>query len=614
VGNEVGNSFSIRGGRPHLSGRGNFGPLLLILPAAFALGFTMRALNTGSSSGFQGTALSADESADVPDVRVGFSLNGFSGSGSISGDEAGPFLAIRLTPLEAVPAAQAFLAMSWGQQLGLEPGEPWRLELELSADADSLELSDLRVLDAEGLALSTPVLAKDSKDPRSTLLRTLGKQLQPGNRRQVVLWGRAPGAQASLVVGEMGSGEQGQDPATVDLVPTSFEGAEIPRWFVAPGTDLSVGEVGPTGTDQRTSQHSEAAPESQDGVEQAGPAALRIEELELELERLRTHRVERELAWYQYNRALADLNIDAMVAAFAVEKEALREAGLMAEEEPAGDTLGDTLGDEKRTDRERQLERGVRSLLALEGFSGLDLLVLGPSREGGGAGPAVFRMLDDRGRLLGGLNAGTLRLEASHAARTITLVMEDGFESRGGNRVPFSGGSRRLMIPFVDPEPWISALPELFGPEALDRQNDDGLWNLERVRRDFNRLLSEDTSGGWWRLHGLGGIVGTNLRDVQFEQLGENGIVLRRIFADRMRILVENPGLLLVLEDGAVVRGSEKTPFVEGSYRIFLPRALLPDWREANLPGIESPRGLTEESAEESTSDGTPGDTRQPAR
>ena len=551
-------------------GASRFGPLLLVLPLAFAFGFALRALRGDSPVSLPGESLSERDAALLPDVHATAEVDGFGASLDLPGGQ----LKLRLAPLEPVQAVQEFIADSWGTRLGLGEGEPWRLDLQLSEEtSEPLSLIGLLVEDEEGLALSSPTLSEVAGDPRAALLRPRRAPLAPGHRREVVLWGRPPGVGARLVFGER----------EIALESVHYQAGELPRWLAAPARTAES----ETGDPENRGKPEEPRAAEEEAV---GPKATeeslledRVAQLEGELQALRARRVERELAWYEYNRALADLNIDALVAAFAVDEELLRENDLVAEAGTEEGTGDDDL-DGSQSQRDLELERGVRSLLALEGFFGLDLLELGPPQGAAGAGPAIFRMLDDRGRLLGSLNARLLRLEASRSARTITLVLEDGYESRGGKRVPFAGGARRLLIPYVDPGPWIEALPELFGEAALNTAIDDGLWQLEPLRRELNRLLALETSGGWWRLQGIGGVLGDTLRDVQLEQLDSDGRTRRRIFADRLRILLEDPGLLMILEDGAILRGSKKTPFVDGSYRLFLPRAPLEEWRAADIP------------------------------
>ncbi|MBI5364382.1 MAG: hypothetical protein HZA53_14475, partial [Planctomycetes bacterium] len=226
----------------------------------------------------------------------------------------------------------------------------------------------------------------------------------------------------------------------------------------------------------------------------------------------------------------------------------------------------------------------------------------------GALGPVVLRATDDRGRTGGTLCAERLRLEASIAARTVTIVLEDGYERRGDVRVPFPSvepsagaepptaplarsGRRRIELTHVDPRPWIDAAPEIFRPADREPPPDDGRWDLLAVRAALDVLLRQDLSAGAWRLAGLAGVQAGVLRDVQLDQLDADGAIVRKLFADRMRIDAGERGVRIELESGAVLRGDAKTPFLEGRYVIFLPRADLVEWRAAGVPGLsDAPR------------------------
>ena len=214
----------------------------------------------------------------------------------------------------------------------------------------------------------------------------------------------------------------------------------------------------------------------------------------------------------------------------------------------------------------------------------------------------MFRVLDERGRLTGSLNAARLRLEASLAARTLTLVLEEGFESQGGERVPFEGGARRITLSDVDPEAWFEDFPELFEGAGTGRSDDDGRWRLADVRRELNRLFALDTHAGWYRLHSLGGVRDARLNQVLLEELEPEGRVRRRYFADSLELALEDASLVLTLKDGAIVRGAEKQPFKDGVYRLVLPGIAPEAWRAAALPGLSAPPSL--EKAQEAGPDG----------
>lgn len=320
--------------------------------------------------------------------------------------------------------------------------------------------------------------------------------------------------------------------------------------------------------------------------------------LRRELREERVRREEREHEWLSYTKALAVL--DLAPEPFTVERGSAEEG---AGKNGSGGEPSDPIAE-----RSRQVLRILRSLFKAEQVAGLDLLEAGRVAEGY-TGPVVLRLLDPAGRPVGSLSAERLRLEASRSGKTLTLVFEEGYERRAGSVIPFDGplvsetvltqgqvvaseaalrkGVRRIVLPRVDPEPWFEALPELFGEQLDAPVPDDGHWNRELVRIELNRLLREDIVGGYYRLHGLGGVKDLELRDVQLEELDPEGRLQRRLFADRMRIVAQDRGVLLFLESGVQMRGGNKVPFLDGRYRIFLPRARLEAWRKAQIPLFE---------------------------
>ncbi|MEL6430072.1 MAG: hypothetical protein AAFZ87_15710 [Planctomycetota bacterium] len=251
------------------------------------------------------------------------------------------------------------------------------------------------------------------------------------------------------------------------------------------------------------------------------------------------------------------------------------------------------------------LEPVLRALLVADGVRTLDFLELGSVRQEGErsfAGPVVARVLDDRGRLTGMLSAERMRIEVSRAARAATLVLEDGYQTRRGVRRTFDGlplaadqrkgsGTRRILLPAIDPNAWAEALPGLVDEDVGAPFVDDGTWNVTEVRASLGRLLRDaarDRRSGW-RLVALGGVRGNELRDVQLVERAPAGAGSlgpeRRVFADRARIRVPEGGpVTLELEEGTVRRGDRTAPFLDGRYRIVLPFADAAAWRAAPVP------------------------------
>lgn len=330
-------------------------------------------------------------------------------------------------------------------------------------------------------------------------------------------------------------------------------------------------------------------------VEERAGLLERIASLEGELAAHERWREARTREWLGFTRALAQLELPTRVEPPAHVRELLREEDQARPDEPQPDPGARAL--ERRAERGRELRRDLSALLLAEYVFDIEVLELGlPSA--GWTGPVVLRLIDERGRPVGNLAADRLRLEASRAGRTVTLVLEQGRELLHGRVRPFGegltgdgagdprGGVRRIELLDVDPAPWIEALPELFDPARVEPLVDDGTFDRDRVRLDLNALLQDHSAGGHWRLQALGGVQAGVLRDVRVVQLDGAGAVLRRLFADRLRIELEPGAARLVLEDGVQERDGSSAPFLEGRYRIVLPGVDPDAWRSAGLPGI----------------------------
>lgn len=320
----------------------------------------------------------------------------------------------------------------------------------------------------------------------------------------------------------------------------------------------------------------------------------RVRELEGQLADERAQRLAREEEWLRFTRGLGEL-------AHAAGVEAPKfPTPLAGESDPAA--AGQPAPDPARLERQRlgkALLAKLRALFFSDEVAGLDLLETGELHEGA-LGPVVLRELDADGRPYGTLCAERMRFESSLSARTLTLVLEQGYERRGTQRFPFEEpgaaapenaaesaarrGTRRIVLPEIDPTRWIEKVPELFGPSARAASIDDGRHDLTAVRVALNVLLREDGASGWWRLSNLGGVEKDVLREVVLDGFDHTGRQQRRLFADRLTILEEEKGVQLLLEHGAQVKGDAKLPFLDERYRIFLPQANAEAWAKAGVP------------------------------
>ena len=118
------------------------------------------------------------------------------------------FLTAELFPLHALAERQAFEALVLAERLDLATGEPYRLRLSLTDPTVAVDPASIRVDVPAGTALA---VVRPGPTAPSGPLRTLvapPSALEPDGRIvDIVLWGRAPEAPASLCVRDVDGAE-----------------------------------------------------------------------------------------------------------------------------------------------------------------------------------------------------------------------------------------------------------------------------------------------------------------------------------------------------------------------------------------------------------------------
>lgn len=543
----------------------SLGPLVLVVPLLGASLFVLHRLESRT-----GGVRVIGESVDVEPPRGESSApTGWRGElVTASGVE----VELLLSSLAGDRVAREFQAAALRERFGLGPGTAWRLILR--PRGGELRWTEFSVVDRAGGKL-TPLIDGPAEegviDPvRALYLPPTG--VADGGEVSVVLWGEELADGIELVLGT----EDGALRAS--LAPTAFEPEELPRSLTRLPPE-SQPEDGPTtgALENGGTSTGEAQEPSELDLRDAELARLRVE-----LDEERNRRRERELEWWEYNRALATLGVEHLISPFPLDAEvAPKEYGV---EEPQEET-DDPKDQLAVRERVSEILVSMRALLRVAGAYGFEPFELG-ALHAGYVGPVILRLLDDRGRLAGTLAAERLRLEASRSAHLVTLILEEGYEAHLGERVPFENGERRIVLAHVEPQAWIESLPELFSRHDRRPPTDDGLWDLKSVRAELNELLGLDIASGWYRVRGLGGVSGNAYVDVNVDAFDASGKLERRFFVDRMRIDIQTDGVLLLFEGGAMIRGDEQRSFLGGTHRIYLPNAPLAEWRKAQLPGI----------------------------
>jgi hypothetical protein len=323
----------------------------------------------------------------------------------------------------------------------------------------------------------------------------------------------------------------------------------------------------------------------------------RLVQAESALQAETERRLAREKEWLEYTSSIAKMESLAQgLPKFAVDPavQPKPEPSTSETDKPEPDKTETNAGPPSQADV-TAVTRRLRTLLSAEQVAGVDVMELG-NVQADHVGPVVLRILDANGRLLSVLAADRLRLECSRAGRSVTLVLEHGYERRNGEKLAFTGGAvdadgrggvRTIVIPDCDPRPWLEGLPFLFRPEALEPVPHDGSISVESLRAALNVKLREDQLIGHWRVDGIGGVQRSVLYEVAFSQLDEKGNIVRTLVADKATFAALSKGVEVLLEGGAQVKVDSTVPFLDGRYRLVLPRADAEAWRAARIPLLE---------------------------
>lgn len=201
---------------------GRFGPSVVLFAALAALAVGTRTLHRGAADDVAKAPRDA-----VPESAVGVWLGHNTGG-----------LVVRLSPLSREAERQAFDAKALASRLGLEPGQPFRLECCAHLPAGLEHKRDLWVEDDEGVAL-VPVanLLSLASDAAQVVDPVLGLLAVPGTAvgsavgsatggTVTVLWGRAPGAGARLVAADAKTGLAHS--WFVPLAPSTLASGQLP--------------------------------------------------------------------------------------------------------------------------------------------------------------------------------------------------------------------------------------------------------------------------------------------------------------------------------------------------------------------------------------------------
>lgn len=198
---------------------GPFGPSVVVFAALVALAVGTRTLRRDVDRDTNRDQVARAPRDAVPESDVGVWLGH---------DPTG--LVVRLSPLSRESERQAFDAGALAARLGLEPGQPFRLECCAHLPEGSRPTRDVWIEDDEGVALVPLVrLVAPDAEARGVVDPVLGLLAAPGSvagGTVTVLWGRAPRAGAQLIGAHAELGLEST--FVVPLAPSTVASGQLP--------------------------------------------------------------------------------------------------------------------------------------------------------------------------------------------------------------------------------------------------------------------------------------------------------------------------------------------------------------------------------------------------
>lgn len=202
------------------------------------------------------------------------------------------------------------------------------------------------------------------------------------------------------------------------------------------------------------------------------------------------------------------------------------------------------------------------------------------------------------------VRAARVDFELHQMLGDLVLRFHDGYRTAGGTRVPLPADGLRLDLSGVDARAWLEHFPELAetgaaeapppppaaGSEAAPAGASAALGHSAReVQRALDALISRRTSLYYYKLSKLGGVEDGVLKLVQINWHDNSGRLVKTIEADSLRVRLHEKGSSVELEmrNGAFLDGAVKNPFSSDTFRLFLPRQDLAEWRASGVPFAE---------------------------
>lgn len=182
----------------------------------------------------------------------------------------------------------------------------------------------------------------------------------------------------------------------------------------------------------------------------------------------------------------------------------------------------------------------------------------------------------------------------------LVLRFHEGFRTAGGARVALPEGGLRLDLAGVNVAAWLEHFPELAETGAEVGAESSASAPLaappapldaRQVQRALDALISRRSSLYYYKLTSLGKVEDGRLKLVQIQWHDNAGRLVKTIEADTLRVRLHEKGSSVELEmrNGAFLDGATRNPFSSDTFRLFLPRQDLAEWRASGVPFVEGP-------------------------
>lgn len=250
----------------------------------------------------------------------------------------------------------------------------------------------------------------------------------------------------------------------------------------------------------------------------------------------------------------------------------------------------------------------VNGLLATDGYPGMRFQratrVLGEPR----LDDVVMMEWGADGLASAVVRAGRVDFELHRMLGNLVIRFRDGFRTADGARVALPAEGLRVDLNSVNVRAWLEHFPELAETGVAAAPPEPALeaaaagapagagaaapakLSTREVQRELDNLISRRTSLYYYKLSRLGDVQNGVLQMVQINWHDNSGRLVKTIEADSLTVRLHEKGSSVELEmrNGAFLDGAARNPFSSDTFRLFLPRQDLAEWRASGVPYVEA--------------------------